>query len=200
MRITSPSILAKKYQLKIATIDDYKDWVYSKARKVDLNDTIERELVEDLDQIMTKCIKKLRAYGVSSNNIFWNGTDVPLRVIQVPDPEGKYYLTLINPEIKELSGETFETIESCSCLPYEGFRVPRKSYVRLVGYILVYQDFKPIELEYGSKEQNYSIQPGLPVNVTQEMGEIIVQHENDHTEGITILECGKKYLYQKQLL
>ena len=113
--------------------------------------------------------------GVSSNNIFWNATDIPIRVIQVPKPKEYGYVTVINPEIK-LDGDSIENIEACGSIPHgECFTVLRYPYVLLSGANIL---GKLIELKYGYKRKKcYSI---------RKQG--IVQHEYDHIEGILLLD------------
>lgn len=181
--------LIQKYHATVAKVGwGYDKWVYSKARDVDLNNPNERHLVEDLSHIMAEFRVLYKWAGVSSNNIYWDATDVPLKVIQVPKPRWSKHITVINPEIKELSGKPFTIREGCGSLPGEFFYVSRKSYVRLTGKILRNQEVKPVELKYGSK-QTYFPQ-SLFISLIFRRKQSTVQHELDHLEGKLLLEYG----------
>lgn len=183
------SDLAKEYNAQPAVVPGrYQEWVYSAARKVDVSNLHEMSLVRDLSGILAEFMDLYGWVGVSSNNIFWNGTKTPLSVIQVPDAGGKTYLTLINPEIKEYCGNKFKSYEGCGSFPGRAFCVLRNTYVRLVGTLLENQEFKTGDLEYGLKRKYYFNKqklkdPGLLERVRNAW---IVQHEYDHIKGIVL--------------
>ena len=177
------SNLIKEYNAQPAVVfEGYKNWVYSPSRKVNINDAHEISLIEDLDLIFTEFRFVYGWVGVSSNNVFWNATKAPLRVIQIPEPKSKKYLTIINPEITELNGTSFKSHEGCGSFPGWDFYVSRKSHVSLKGTLLEKNRIKPIEIEYGLKHLD---------NLTKKQADeiyksCIVQHEYDHINGITL--------------
>jgi len=173
--------LENRYKPRIALFDTDKKWLCSAARAVNLNRSYELDWVIDLSFIMDRFIDTTRCLGISSNNIFWNKTDVPLRIMYVPHPVYEKYVTLVNPEIKEMSRRTFESVEGCAAFPNKGFRVRRSCYVRLSGFAMRNYELKPVELEYGTDEKILS-----PKNRNLFETAWIVQHELDHLEGILL--------------
>jgi len=183
--------LIRKYNVEIATIEnDYKKWVYTTAQKVNLQGRAEKELVMNLSWILANLMLRNKWAGISSNNIYWTGSDIPFKVIIVPEPKTKSYLTIINPEIKELYGNEYESIEGCGSIPNKTYRVERKPYVYLVGNVLDGSDVKRIKLEYGSKKQDYNDQKGLERDFISMMTLSVVQHECDHLDGRLLIDQG----------
>lgn len=183
------SDLAKKYNAQRAVVPGiYQGWVYSVARKVDVSNPHEMFLVKDLSEVLAEFMGLYGWIGVSSNNIFWNGTKTPLSVIQVPDAEGKTYLTLINPEIKEYGGNKFKSYEGCGSFSGRAFCVLRNTYVRLVGTLSENQEFKTVDLEYGLERKYYFNKQKLkdPSLFERVRNAWIVQHECDHIQGVVL--------------
>lgn len=183
------SDLAKKYNAQPALVPGrYQEWVYSVARNVDVSNLHEMSLVKDLSEILAQSMELYGWIGVSSNNIFWNGTGTPLSVILIPDTEGRTYLTLINPEIKEYGGSKFKSYEGCGSFPNLAFCVLRNSYVRLVGTLLESQGFKTVDLEYGLERKHHFTKKELKdLGLLERVGNAwIVQHEYDHIKGIVL--------------
>jgi peptide deformylase len=166
---------------RIATIADNKDWVKTKAREIDLDKEI--HLAKDLDRIMRHMRDLYKFVGVSSNNIYWNLTQTPIRQILIPTAERKY-VSIINPEIIKLEGQENNYMEACGSVPNKVYIVRRKPYVLISGYTIEKQR---IELEYGSKDFFAGEDPIYSSYSNQEW---IIQHEMDHLDGITIRDKG----------
>jgi peptide deformylase len=173
--------IQEKYEIRIATIVDNNDWVKTKAREIDLDK--ELQLARDLDRIMRHFIGLYKFVGVSSNNIYWNLTQVPIRQVLIPTTERKY-ISVINPQILKLEGQENKYVEACGSVPNKVYIVRRKPYVLISGYTLEKQH---IELEYGSKDY-YSGEDTMYSSYSNP--EWVIQHEMDHLEGITIQDKG----------
>jgi len=188
----SPEILSfreyrEKHEVRIATIVDHDAWVKTRARDIDIDK--ELQLARDLDKIMRYFREQHKFVGVSSNNIYWNVTQTPIRQILIPATERRY-ITLINPKILKLEGEDNNYVESCGSIPGKVYAVKRKSYVSISGYTLEKQY---IELEYGSKDY-YS--GGELIYSLYSHQEWIIQHEMDHLDGITIADKATKLIWE----
>ncbi|MGZ3580254.1 MAG: peptide deformylase [Syntrophales bacterium] len=170
-----------RYEVRIATIVDNKDWVKTKAREIDLDK--ELHLAKDLDRVMRHMRDLHKFVGVSSNNIYWSVTQAPIRQILIPTMERKY-ISLINPEILKLEGQENNYVEACGSVPNKVYIVRRKPYVLISGYTI---EKECIELEYGSKDF-YAGED--PIYSSYSNTEWIIQHEMDHLEGITIQDKG----------
>jgi len=169
------------YAARIATITGDYTWVKTKAREIDLEK--EMHLAVQLDAIMRHFRETQKYVGVSSNNIFWNATETPIRQILIPTVE-RNYITVINPIVLKMEGEDNDYVEGCGSIPGKVYVVRRKPYVSISGYTLEKQY---IELEYGSKDYYAG---GEPVYSSYSRKEWIIQHEMDHLEGITIQDRG----------
>ncbi|MFH0978827.1 MAG: peptide deformylase [Candidatus Woesearchaeota archaeon] len=178
------SRLARKYNARPAIAFEHPYWVFSVAKRVDIHDSNEKTLVKDLSDLMTEARDLYGWVGISSNNLMWNATKMPIRVIQVLAPEGGDYLTLTNPELKEICGEKFESHEGCGSFPGRMYWVQRYPYVRLVGIQLYHAKFEQIELIYGAKDVKLEW-PECCVNEKLQPVRV-VQHECDHLEAIVI--------------
>ncbi len=82
--------MQEKYGLRIATIVDNNDWVRTKAREIDLDK--ELHLAKDLDRIMRHMRDVYKFVGVSSNNIYWNLTQIADQANTHSDNGKKIYL------------------------------------------------------------------------------------------------------------
>jgi len=169
------------HEVRIATIVDNKNWVKTKAREIDLDK--ELHLAKDLDRIMRHFRDLYKFVGVSSNNIYWDLTQAPIRQVLIPTTERKY-ISVINPEILKLEGQENNYVEACGSVPNKVYIVRRKPYVLISGYTIEKQH---IELEYGSKDYYAGEEPIYSSYSNQEW---IIQHEMDHLEGITIQDKG----------
>ena len=167
--------------VRIATIVDDNDWVKTKAREIDLDK--ELHLAKNLDRIMRHIRDLYKFVGVSSNNIYWNLTQAPVRQILIPTTEKKY-ISLINPEILKLEGQENKYVEACGSVPNKVYIVRRKPYVLISGYTLEKQS---IELEYGSKDYYAAAEP---IYSSYSNPEWVIQHEMDHLDGITTQDKG----------
>jgi peptide deformylase len=179
--IADISGIQEKYEVRIATIVDNKDWVKTKAREIDLDK--ELHLAKDLDRIMRHMRDLYKFVGVSSNNIYWNLTQAPIRQILIPTNERKY-ISVINPEILKLEGQENNYVEACGSVPNKVYIVRRKPYVLISGYTI---EKERIELEYGSKDFYAGEDPIYSSYSNQEW---VIQHEMDHLDGITIQDKG----------
>jgi peptide deformylase len=179
--IADISGIQDRYEVRIATIVDNKDWVKTRAQEIDLDK--ELHLAKDLDRVMRHMRDLHKFVGVSSNNIYWNLTQAPIRQILIPTTERKY-ISLINPEILKLEGQENNYVEACGSVPNKVYIVRRKPYVLISGYTL---EKGRIELEYGSKDF-YAGED--PIYSSYSNTEWIIQHEMDHLDGITIQDKG----------
>jgi len=179
--IADISGIQERYGLRIATIVDDSDWVKAKARAIDLDK--ELHLAKDLDRIMRHMKDLYKFVGVSSNNIYWNLTQTPIRQILIPTTERKY-ISVINPEILKLEGQENSYVEACGSVPNKVYIVRRKPYVLISGYTT---EKNRIELEYGSKDF-YAGED--PIYSSYSNPEWVIQHEMDHLDGITIQDEG----------
>jgi peptide deformylase len=179
--IADISGIQEKYGLMIATIVDNNDWVRTKAREIYLDK--ELHLAKDLDRIMRHMRDIYKFVGVSSNNIYWNLTQSPIRQILIPTTERKY-ISVINPEILKLEGQENKYVEACGSVPKKVYIVRRKPYVLISGYTI---EKERIELEYGSKDF-YAGED--PIYSSYSNPEWVIQHEMDHLDGITIKDKG----------
>jgi len=173
--------MQEEYGLGIATIFDNNDWVKSKAREIDLDK--ELHLARGLDRVMRRMRDLYKFVGVSSNNIYWNLTQEPIRQIFIPTAERKY-ISVINPEILKLEGQENNYVEACGSVPNKVYIVKRKPYVLISGYTL---EKEYIELEYGSKDY-YAGED--PIYSAYSNPEWVIQHEMDHLDGLTIQDKG----------
>ncbi len=179
--------IQEKHEVKIATVVDNNAWVKTTACEIDPDK--ELHLAIELDKIM-RYFRELRKFvGVSSNNIYWNLTEAPIRQILIPTPE-RDYISLVNPRILKLEGEENGCVEGCGSIPGKVFVVKRKPYVLISGYTLNKQY---IELEYGSRDYYTG---GELIYSSYNNKEWIIQHEMDHLDGITIADKGTKMLWE----
>ena len=176
------SEILENHGVEIATLENHHDWVKRKARSIDLER--EMHLAIELDQIM-RYFKELYGFaGVSSNNIYWNLTEVPVRVMYIPVAQRRYQ-TIINPGYLELTGKEISNVEACGSVPdNSNYVVKRRPYVSIGGYTL---EKEYIELEYGSKDYDAG---EYPVLFSYHHREWIIQHEMDHLDGVTIKDTG----------
>lgn len=177
--------LFEKYDVKVAVASEgHEDWVRSKAEEVNLNDSSQVSLVKDLNTIMTEFVNAFGYPGVSSNNLFWNGTEKPIRVILVKDPQRENDLTLVNPIIKKYYGNEYISIEGCASFPNRTYIVRRSQSVNLEATLFDNGNFKPVELTFESVLPNYSkMKVGT---ILKMLPSPIVQHEVDHINGIVL--------------
>lgn len=190
--------LFQKYEVKPAVVSEYhknpqyKDWIYSVARKVDVTNPQELALVRDLSIIMRGALRKYGWAGVSSNNLYWNGTDRPIRVTMVPHPDGQGQLTIVNPVIISKQGVEYENIEGCGSIPDALYSVKRFSSVVVSGHLLHGSGLTPVELEYGLKNATLDeILNGDNPPITDAVVKAeYIQHEVDHLNGIIIADKG----------
>jgi len=188
----SPEILSirefqEKHEVRIATITDNNDWVKARAREIDLDN--ELQLARDLDKIMRYFREVFSFVGVSSNNIYWNLTQTPIRQLLIPTTE-RGHITLLNPTILKLEGEDNSYVEACGSIPGKVYAVKRKPYVSISGYTLEKQY---VELEYGSRDYYAG---GELIYLSYSNKEWIIQHEMDHLDGITIADNATKLIWE----
>ena len=174
----------EKYNLNIATILEHEDWVKARARELDLN--TEWHLAVKLDQIMQYYRALHRFAGASSNNIKWNQTRTPIRVVHIPTSEQRY-ITIVNPEVIALDGKNINSIEACGSIPDQHYEVKRKSYIFISGYSM---EKRSIKLEYGAVDGEADKNPKIS---SYNDKATIVQHEMDHLDGITIKDKGRLF-------
>jgi peptide deformylase len=179
--ITDIHTMQEKYGLRLATILDRDCWVEIKAREIDLDE--ELHLVRVFDRIMRHFRDLYKFVGVSSNNIYWNLTQTPIRQILIPTYD-RQYISLVNPKILKLEGQENKCVEACGSIPNKVYIVKRKPYILISGYTL---DKQYIELEYGSRD--YYAGEDL-IYSSYSNPEWVIQHEMDHLEGMTIRDNG----------
>lgn len=175
--------LTIQYEAEIATIVNHNDWVRTKAKAVRLDR--EMHVALELDRIMRHFRTVYRFAGVASNNIYWNLTQTPIRVMTVP--AARDFITLVNPVILEMEGTDVLSIEGCGSVPDGSYVVKRKPYVAVGGYTTKNEY---VELEYGSKD---FASDGDPMFASYKNKEWVIQHEMDHLDGITIMDIGELF-------
>ncbi len=172
--------IVEKYDAEIATVVNHNDWVRARAREIDLDN--ELHLAEHLNEIMVYARELYRFAGVSSNNIYWNLTHIPIRTMYIPTENG--FVTIINPKILKSEGKAFNSVEGCGSIPDNVYTVKRKPHISFSGYTL---EKKYIELECGSKDYEAGEDPVLS---SYNAKACVVQHEMDHLDGVTIKDKG----------
>ncbi len=83
-----------KHGAFIATIDQNEKWVRGTARELDIDS--EMDIAWALWEIMRYYQHTIDFAGISSNNVYWETTESPIRMICVPY-EGSF-VTIINPK------------------------------------------------------------------------------------------------------
>lgn len=197
--------LNSKYGVKPAIVDNgYRAWVYCRAQELDIGDPRTLSLVRDLSVVMEQALRNNEWSAVSSNNLYWNATHNPIRVVMVPHPEDGTNVTLVNPQILKYGDWEVKMIEGCGSFPGYLYVVKRSSFARVSAYMLGETCFSPVCLDYGIMDfEEYDGQK-LPSNLEEKLRDVTrVQHEIDHLDGIVILEkgifYGKKRFAQKAL-
>ena len=186
-----PTNLFKQYNVKPAIAEDhknlyYRDWVYSVARKIDITNPEDAALVRDLGIVMEQALRKYRWCAASSNNLHWNGTGNPIRVVMVPHPEDGTNIILVNPQNPEYGSREFINIEGCGSFPGHLYFVKRRSSARVCAYMLDETGFSLVCLEYGIMDFEDDGRK-LPSNLERKLRDVsYVQHEIDHLDGIVI--------------
>lgn len=174
-----------EWDARIATIADHPEWVYARARKIDLTGNM--RTAQEIDRVMRHFRRTYGFAGVSSNNIHWNRTRTPVEAIRVPWPDTPGFVTLVNPRILKLSGKRFQSVEGCGSIPGETYVVERRSCISVCGYDLIKSY---LELEYDIVVMNDG---GGPVIASYRHKGWVVQHEMDHLEGVTIKDKGVSF-------
>jgi len=199
-----PTNLFKQYNVKPAIAEDhknlyYRDWVYSVARKIDITNPEDAALVRDLGIVMEQALRKYRWCAASSNNLHWNGTDKPVRVVMVPYPGLRENITLVNPEITGYGSWEISFIEGCASFPGRLYVVKRRTFAELSAHLLTETGFAPVHFEYGirnlSDQDLQKPQSDLEKKlISEQLKDVsLVQHEIDHLDGIVIAEKGILY-------
>jgi len=159
-----------KHGACLATIDLDEKWVRTVAREVDIES--EMDVAWALWDIMRHFQRTLDFAGIASNNIYWETTETPIRMLCVPH-EGDF-VTVINPKYEKLAGQSVDSTERCGSIPKRSFVVKRKTLVEISGYDM---DGEQIKLEFGSKR-------GEGPNCDS----WVIQHEMDHLDGVLIMD------------
>jgi peptide deformylase len=147
---------------------------------------------------MSEFMKKYRWAAASSNNILWNATYAPIRVIKVPNPRRTRKITLVNPEIELYGDAPFNSYEQCGALTiYEDvpkpvsipFFVPRAPSLEIRGYRLRKNGFSYEALQYERTDIRDFDEKGksIPHPVA------FVQHEYDHLDGVLLSDRSNLY-------
>lgn len=172
-----------KFNIRIASIFNEYDWVTSVARDIDLKNEIDLGL--KFHKMMLVLRESFKFAGISSNNIYWDLTSEPVRMITIPAASEDRYITLLNPEILKMDGDAYSNIESCGSVPdNNSYIVKRKPYVLIGGYDL---DEGYVELAYGGKDDCKHDEAVFALYQPQAW---IIQHEMDHLNGVTIKDKG----------
>jgi len=157
-----------KYSPERATVySKHKDWLLHKAKNIDTNKGLKR--VKALDKIMRGFMTRYGWRGASSNNVYWNGTKVPIKLIVVPRPRDDRLVTLINPKYKELRGQQVIATEYCGSIPNKPFLVARFP-IAIVECTLINGNSTIMDYNFLLSTRN----------------SIILQHEIDHLKGVLI--------------
>ena len=191
--------LFEKYNVRPAVAAEnimYENWVYARAREVDISNPAELARVRDLSVIMELAMQKYGWAAVSSNNLWWNATNEPIRAIMVPYPDNHDYLTIVNPFIGSYNGVEFGSVERCGSFPGASYVAKIFPSVAVSGYLLTEEGLIQANFEYGSASATLGeILDGRNDDdlVNAIASAAYVQHEIDHTNGIVIPNKGVLY-------
>lgn len=150
------------------------------------------EVIEVIDDKIKKLVKKMIKAMYASDGVGLAAPQIGAtkRIVVIDcDYSGasnRNPLVLINPEIVEHSEETYRGSEGCLSIPGVCFEIPRYSYVKVRALDL---EGQPFEIE-----------------ASEDLLCRCLQHEIDHTRGITMFErldpserMGALRLYQEAL-
>ncbi len=151
-------------------------------------------LVQDLSAVMEQALGEYEWGAVSSNNLYWNATDTPIRVVMVSHPNLRENITLVNPEITGYGIWEILFVEGCGSFPGKRYVVKRNTFAEVSAYLLTETGFVPVHFEYGTrdlkKQAKQKPQSALEKKI---LNASLVQHEIDHLDGIVIAEKGIFY-------
>ena len=186
-----PNNLFRQYNVELAIAEDhknphYRDWVYSVARKVDITNPKDAALVRDLSVVMEQALGKYEFFAVSSNNLHWNATDKPIRVVMVPQPQLRENITLVNPEITGYGNWEIDLVEGCGSFPGKLYVVKRKTFAEVSAHLLTETGFAPVHFEYGVRSLSDQAKQKSKADLEKILDAGRVQHEIDHLDGIVI--------------
>ena len=178
--------LVKKYDAQIAKLwHGNKEWVESTAREVDVTSVEDMRLARELSDLMDFYLKysevedkEAEWAGVSSNNILWNGSEVPIAVVKVPD--NAEYVTMLNPRALKFAGSQLLIGEGCGALDDSKYIVPRAEFATFLFYDL---DGKRRTRTFGVDKTHNPV-PFTKILTQAESG--YAQHEVDHLSGIVL--------------
>lgn len=137
-----------------------------------------KESSDELYKILSDSIEKYGGVGISANQL---GINQRACLIKIDDFE----LFLLNPFIKKRSDESFVFYEGCLSIPKtmsNPIRTVRPTWVEISS-----DNFGDLRFEINPSEDNESVS-------LDTMKTVVVQHEIDHLDGITI----KKRVYTTQ--
>jgi len=162
---------------------DFSEWVRAEAEKIDLPSEV--PLVEELSSIMEIMMVENDWIGVSSNNIYWERTPHPLRVIRVPiiSPNKEYCKTLVNPHIISSSPTFHWASEECGS-------VGSSSLSRIFPCFLTKRHRTLIIEAYVLEDYLLGLKKPRQLKIENPLCAVIAQHEIDHLNGTVISDIG----------
>ena len=125
-------VIPEKSCFHLASISSRNDWVRKPARKIDVNS--EMDLCRKFDEIARGVRVSYKFAGISSNNIFWTLTPVPVRIMTIPLPAENRtgYITVVNPEVMERGSLPIKI--SSHAVPYRTTAVTWSPEGRMSGW------------------------------------------------------------------
>jgi peptide deformylase len=142
------------------------------------NTPVDKTEEEELNKLLSEAIQKYIGYGISANQL---GIDKRVCLI-VNSLEEKEYLFLVNPIIIERSKEYFVFLESCLSIP-KTIRKPISTY-RHERVKVKTDNLGELIFEI-NPEKDKEMQKNNSISL-ETLQTVIVQHEIDHLDGITI--------------
>lgn len=157
-----------------------RDWVYSVAKHVDVESEAGMRLARGLGAVLRIALAEYDWIGASSNNLFWTGTDAPLRMVCIPGKEG--HVVLANPEILELGGFRVLSYECCGSFPGHIYVAQRRAFVMLSGFLIGENgEASQVEMKLGL---DGVVEDSCPLNSMYALTKAsVAQHELDHIDG-----------------
>ena len=179
-----------KYEGRRALARRDSPWLYCTARPIDIKSSRDLLIAQELGELLKEAIFLYDWIGASSNNLYWNGSETPVRVIVIPNPEHTGMITLINPTVSypiHVPSSVFVSLEACGAFPGKSYEVLRKKEVFVQGYLLQDSTLSYVSLHYSLADQEKpGTQKSTPYVNMSIKSPAIVQHECDHLEGIVL--------------
>ncbi|MCD4756129.1 peptide deformylase [bacterium] len=156
-------------QLKILTIEDPKEEevLRTPSIKVTPEELKTEEFQKFLDNLLHTALTSEEQVGIQSGGISAPQVGVNKKVIYILDYDTNEFELLINPQIQNIGTKTNIDMEGCLSIPNVEGNVER---------------YSKIKVKYMNKDGNTVKRRFNNINAR------VVQHENDHLEGILFID------------